>query len=88
MLTTILVPEAILPRAQQTLAAARQAYATGTGTFIDLIDSQRTLLEVKLVIAQVRTEREKRLVELESLAGTDIETLASPTSAPTTQPRE
>ena len=33
--------ETILPRAKETLASSRQAYAAGTGGFIDLIDSQR-----------------------------------------------
>jgi outer membrane protein TolC len=78
--------EAIRPRAEEAMASSRQAYATGTGTFIDLIDSQRTLLDVRLMIAEARIEREKRLAELETLAGVDIETLASPTTGPSTSP--
>lgn len=78
--------EAIRPRAAEALTSSRQAYATGTGSFIDLIDSQRTLLEVRLMIAEARIEREKRLAELETLAGVDIETLAPPTTVPSTQP--
>lgn len=76
--------ETILPRAQQALAASRQAYATGTGSFLDLIDSQRTLLDVRLMVAEAQVEREKRLAELEALAGVDIETLAPPTTRPST----
>ena len=76
--------ETILPRAEQTLASSRQAYSTATGTFIELIDAQRTLLDVRLLIVEARAAREKRLAELEELAGVDIETLAGPTSAPTT----
>jgi outer membrane protein TolC len=78
--------ETILPRAQQALAAFRQAYATGTGSFTDLIDSQRTLLDVRLMVAEAQVEREKRLAELEALAGVDVETLAQPTTAPSTGP--
>jgi outer membrane protein TolC len=78
----ILFEQIILPRAEQALASARQAYATGAGTFIDLIDSQRTLLDVRLMIVEARIEREKRLAELEALAGVDIETLATPTTRP------
>lgn len=78
--------QTILPRAQQALAASRQAYATGTGSFTDLIDSQRTLLEVRLMVAEARVEREKRLAELEALAGVDVETLAPPATAPSTAP--
>ena len=66
----------------------RQAYAAGTASFTDLIDTQRMLLDVRLMIAEARMEREKRLAELEALAGVDIETLASPTSQPTTKPTE
>jgi len=37
--------------------------------FADLIDSQRTLLELRQLIAESSIERERRLVELEALAG-------------------
>ena len=40
------------------------------------------------MIAQARVEREKRLAELEALAGIDVETLAPPTTQPTTKPSE
>jgi outer membrane protein TolC len=80
--------DAILPRAQQTLASMRQAYAAGTASFTDLIETQRTLLDVRLMIAEARIEREKRLAELEALAGIDIETLAPPSTQPTSKPIE
>jgi cobalt-zinc-cadmium efflux system outer membrane protein len=80
--------DAILPRAQQTLASLRQSYAAGNTSFTDLIDTQRTLLDVRLMIAEARMEREKRLAELEALAGVDIETLAVPATQPTTKPSE
>lgn len=79
---TELFENSLLPLAEQSLASSRQVYTTGAGTFIDLIDSQRTLLDVRLLIAQVRIDREKRLAEMEALAGIDIETLAPPTTAP------
>jgi outer membrane protein TolC len=78
--------ETILPRAQQALAASRQAYATGTGSFTDLIESQRTMLDAGLMVAEAQVEREKRLAELEALAGVDVETLAVPTTAPAAAP--
>lgn len=76
----------ILPRAEQAMASSRQAYATGQGTFIDLIDTQRMLLDVRLMIVEAQIQREKRLAELEALAGVDVETLARPTSAQTAVP--
>jgi cobalt-zinc-cadmium efflux system outer membrane protein len=70
-----LFKETVLPKAEQALASSRQAYAAGQIGFIELIDSQRTLLDVRLMIAQARIAREKQLAELEALAGIDIETL-------------
>jgi outer membrane protein TolC len=67
--------DTVLPKAEQALASSRQAYAAGQIGFIELIDSQRTLLDVRVLIAQARVEREKRLAEMESLAGVDVETL-------------
>lgn len=71
----VLFETTVLPSAQAAMDSTRQAYSTGTGTFIDLIDSQRTLLDVKLLIVEAHAEREKRLADLEALAGVDIETL-------------
>ena len=82
----VLLRQRILPAAEQVLNSSRQAYTTGTVGFADLIDSQRTLLEVRQLIAEARIERERRLAELEALAGVDIETLARPTTMPTTMP--
>jgi outer membrane protein TolC len=65
--------DTVLPKAEQALASSRQAYAAGQIAFVELIDSQRTLLDVRLMIAQARVEREKRLAELEALAGVDVE---------------
>lgn len=79
----------ILPLAAQAMSSSRASYSVGTVGYSDLVDSQRTLLNVRLMTAQVRIEREKRLAELEALAGTDIETFAEnpqPTSVPATMP--
>ncbi len=67
----------ILPAAQQALDSSRQSYAAGTVGFVELIDAQRTLLDVRLMIAEARIEREKRLAEMEALAGVDVETLSA-----------
>ena len=65
----------VLPVAEQVLGSARQAHATGKASFLDLIDAQRVLLDVRLSIAESRIERERRLAEIEELAGLDVETL-------------
>jgi cobalt-zinc-cadmium efflux system outer membrane protein len=68
----------VVPSVQQLINSSRQDYAAGTVGFVDLIDSARTYIGVRLMVAQARIEREKRLAELEALAGVDIETLSQP----------
>jgi outer membrane protein TolC len=76
----------VLPRAEQAVRIARESYATGGSSFTDVIDIQRTLLDVRLMIAEAKTAREKSLNEIERLAGVDIETLSLPATRPTTRP--
>ena len=71
----------LLPLAQQTLESSQQTYAAGQSSFVDLIDSIRTYDAIRLLAAEARIEREKRLVELEALAGVDAETLGKPEAA-------
>ena len=65
----------ILPATQRILDNLRSSYASGRTTYLDLIDAQRALLDVRLAVAEARTMREKRLAEVEMLAGVDVETL-------------
>lgn len=77
----------VLPLAERTVELSRQGYASGTVGFLELIDSQRTLFDTRLLLAEARTLREKMLAELEELAGVDAEVV--PTGAgtmPATQP--
>ena len=74
--------ERILPAAEQLITSSRSDYAAGTLGFADLIDSQRTLIAVRRTVAQVRVEREKRLAEIEALAGVDVETLGRRATTP------
>ena len=75
----------IIPASQRIVDSSREAYSRGTGTFLDLIEAQRTLLAVRLTAAEARAAREKSLADLEALLGVDVETLA-PASAPDTRP--
>jgi outer membrane protein TolC len=80
-----LFEQRILPAAQQALDSSRQAYGAGTVGFVELIDAQRTLLDVRLMIAEARIERERQLAEIEALAGVDLETLTA-SQSPESQP--
>lgn len=66
--------ERIVPAAEQLVNSSRSEYAAGTVGFAELIDSLRTLIATRRAVAQIRIEREKRLAEIEALAGRDIET--------------
>ena len=86
-----LFEERVVPAAQQALRSSQSAYTGGSVGYAELIETQRTLLNVKLQIVNLRVDREKRMAELEEMAGVDMETLAStaasqPTTGPATMP--
>lgn len=65
----------VLPLAERARASSEAAYSGGLLRFSEWLDAQRTLLDVRLALAEARIERERRLAELEALAGVDFETL-------------
>ncbi len=68
--------DAVEPAARQVAASSEQAYSTGSAKFSELIESQQALIDLRLTIAEARIERERRLAEIEEIAGLDVETLA------------
>ena len=72
---TELYQRRVVPAAQVLVSSSQNAYAAGAVGFADLIDSERMLISIRRMVAQAQIEREKRLAELEALAGVDIETL-------------
>jgi outer membrane protein TolC len=79
----------LLPRARETLVAARRDYSAGRIGFSELVEANRLTIEVKGQIADFRIEREKRLAALEALAAIDIESLSpqTPTNPPEKTPK-
>ena len=63
----------IVPAAERIVASVRGGYSAGTGSFLELVEAQRTLLEVRLAAAEARVAREKSLSELEALVGIEIQ---------------
>ncbi|HKS15783.1 MAG TPA: TolC family protein, partial [Planctomycetota bacterium] len=59
----------ILPQADMVVEAARASYAAGRIPAVELLDGRRMRLEVRLMQAELRAEREKLLAELEAIAG-------------------
>lgn len=62
-----LLMEALLPRAWQSLDAARAGYSAGKTEFINLLEAERALLEFQLAEVDARTRRELALAELSLL---------------------
>jgi cobalt-zinc-cadmium efflux system outer membrane protein len=67
----------VLPAAQLLADTTRQSYAAGSADLLELIEAQRTLLDVRSMIAEARIERERRAAEIEQLVGIDLETLGN-----------
>lgn len=66
-----LYAEKLLPKAHQSLDAARSGYATGRSSFLDVIDAERQMLVFDLSLIEARTQRELSLASLSLLiAGT------------------
>ncbi len=65
----------IIPRARQTVQVAQTSFAVGRIPFLELLDAQRTLLDVRLTLAQLRMEREKALAAIETWSAVDVEAM-------------
>ncbi len=64
----------LLPKARQSLDAARSGYAAGRSSFLDVIDAERQLLVFDLSLVEARTQRELTLASISLLiAGTPPE---------------
>ncbi len=59
----------LLPLAQNSLEVAEQAYRAGRSDFMQLIEAQRMLLDVRLSYQRAVADREQRLAEVEMLIG-------------------
>jgi len=64
-----LFQDALLPQAEQALRSIETAYSTGEAGVLDLLDSERTLLDVRLGLAQLRSDYMKSLAEMERAIG-------------------
>jgi outer membrane protein TolC len=58
-----------LPQAEQALRSAEAAYSTGTLGILDLLDSERILLEVRLGLTKLNSDYMKSLAEMERAIG-------------------
>lgn len=68
-----LFEKSILQRLQHARETALASYATGHFPYSDLLDAERAILDVRLIIAELRTEREKALAAIETWTGDEVE---------------
>ena len=64
--------DSLIPLAEGSLKATEAAYETGKATFLDLLDSERALLAIKIGYHRSRADYEKHLADLERAVGTDL----------------
>lgn len=62
----------LIPLAQETLEVSRQEYRTGSGSFLDLLDAERTLLELRLEYLRLVRDYNLELTNLERALGVQI----------------
>ena len=66
----ILFEQAVIPRAEQIVAVKRSMYTNAEAPLDDLLESERMLVDLRVMYADMRMEREKMLAEIEALAAT------------------
>ena len=59
----------LLPQADQALRSTEAAYSTGSLGVLDLLDSERVLLDVRLGLAKLNSDYMKSLAEMERAIG-------------------
>ncbi|MBN1256235.1 MAG: TolC family protein [Planctomycetes bacterium] len=64
--------DTLIPKAEQALASAQTAFATGETSFTDLINAERNLLELRLMVERALVDNRIHLAELEKLAGRNL----------------
>jgi len=64
-----LFQKALVPQAELALRSTEAAYSTGTVGVLDLLDSERMLLDVRLGLAQLASDYMKSLAEMERAIG-------------------
>ena len=64
--------DTLLPKARQSVKATEASFRAGKGSFLDLIDAERVLLEFALARERAQASRLQRLAELEMIVGRAI----------------
>ena len=64
--------DTLIPKATESLHASLAGFAQGTADFLDLVDTQRTLLEFQLGIERARVDRATSCAQIQRLVGATV----------------
>lgn len=64
----------LIPKAEESLRASLAGFRAGSTSFLDLLDTERTLLEFSIAAERARADRGKALARLGSLVGEPVPT--------------
>lgn len=64
--------DTLVPKAEQSLGVTMESFMNGMATSLDLIDAERTLLELQLNYYRALTDQAQRLAEIETLVGREL----------------
>lgn len=67
-----LYKKGLIPKARESMEVNKQAFESGNTDFLDVIDSERVLLEFELSHERALTDRAQLLAELEMLVGKEL----------------
>jgi outer membrane protein TolC len=67
--------DSLLAKARQALEATAAAYEAGQGSFLDVLDSERKLIEFELAHERARADRVAAMSRLEALVGSQLQNL-------------
>lgn len=69
-----LFEQTLVPKAEESLRASLAGFRTGSTSFLDLLDTERTLLEFSIAVERARADRGKALARLNTLVGKPVPT--------------
>jgi len=78
-----LYENSLIPKAEESLRASLAGFRAGETSFLDLLDTERTLLEFAIAAERARADRGKALARLNTLVGEPVPTDAEGPSART-----
>jgi outer membrane protein TolC len=67
-----LLDHVVLPRARQAVTLTRSGYQTSNASLLDLLQSQRSLIDIQRLEANLRVTRIKRMAEIETITAAGL----------------